>query len=182
MIDERHSISQGPFLDRTGLACEVDEVELDRETGSNLPNSAADSSLKLREGLLLEVCQRSSGVRLDSNSREETRERSERGPQDRVANEGRKRVHELAVLKRPRRKWRNGEVWRKMINDVASSVVKRIMKLIKDDLLSFSKGNVIGDGVHADSSEEICDRSKDASERRSIVERLNVDDFVPPNV
>jgi len=173
--DCREDIWQGPFLDRAGLMAEGQGIELNGNCGSNISDSVADSSLKLRDDLLLKVGQRGSGIRPKSNSREEIRDRIESGTQES------KRVYKLAVLKRPRRKRRKWEVGRKLCDDVASSAIKRVMELIKDRLLSFGKGDTIGDGVHADGPEEVRNRPKDPSKRRCIVEGLDVDDFVPPN-
>jgi hypothetical protein len=181
LVDGREDTSQRPFLDRTGLVAEGQDIE-SRSIGSDTPDGITNGSLKLRDDLLLKVGQRSGGVRPDPNRQEEIREGGERVTQTREAAKRRKRILNLIVLKRPRRKWRKGNVGRKVCNNAASSIVKRVVELIKDRLLNSGKGDAIGDGVHADSVEEVRNRSKDISERRSIVERLDVNDLVPPDI
>ena len=181
LADHREDISQRPFLDRTGLVAEGQDTKSrnTRNIGSDIPDSITDGGLKLRDDLFLKVGQRSSRVRPDSDVREEIRQRGD-VTQTREATKRRKGVRNLTVLKRPRRKWRKGMVGRKVCNDAFSSIVKRVVELIKDHLLSVR--DIIGDGVHADSVEEVRNRSKDISKRGSIVERLDVNNLVPSGI
>lgn len=177
-VDDRDDGSQRPFLDRSDLVVQGQDRELGK-TGSDFSSSSADGSLELSDGLFLKVGHRSGGV-LDSKRREEIQERCEAiTRQNRETTEHSKRVLDLTVLDRPRGKRGKGVAIRKVLNEGVSSTAKRVMELFEDRLLSFSERDAIRDGVHANTAEEVRNR---VEEMRSIVQGLNLDDFVPSDI